>query len=224
MKLLLAEDEHALSDALVMILRHYGFEVQPAYNGQEALDYALRESYDLFIFDIMMPKMDGLEVLTEIRRRNILTPVLMLTAKAQVEDKVKGLELGADDYLAKPFPTEELVARVRALTRRNTQYSPDCLDLGGVTLDRRDHTLRSEFATLHLSENEFVVLELLMQDAQKTISVDRLSERMHAPAGSGGVLEVRVYIAYLQKKLDSLEAKCSIHEIDTEGYRIEVDS
>lgn len=224
MKLLIAEDEKALSDALVMILRHYGFEVQPAYNGQEALDYALRESYDLFIFDIMMPKMDGLEVLTEIRRRNILTPVLMLTAKAQVEDKVKGLELGADDYLAKPFPTEELVARVRALTRRNTQYSPDCLDLGGVTLDRRDHTLRSEFATLHLSENEFVVLELLMQDAQKTISVDRLSERMHAPAGSGGVLEVRVYITYLQKKLDSLEAKCSIHEIDTEGYRIEVDS
>lgn len=224
MKLLIAEDEKALSDALVMILRHYGFEVQPAYNGQEALDYALRESYDLFIFDIMMPKMDGLEVLTEIRRRNILTPVLMLTAKAQVEDKVKGLELGADDYLAKPFPTEELVARVRALTRRNTQYSPDCLELGGVTLDRRDHTLRSEFATLHLSENEFVVLELLMQDAQKTISVDRLSERMHAPAGSGGVLEVRVYITYLQKKLDSLEAKCSIREIDTEGYRIEVDS
>ena len=146
MRLLLAEDEKELSNALVAVLKHNNYSVDAVYNGNDAYDYIIGAKYDGVILDIMMPSMDGITVLTRIREKGIHTPVLLLTAKSQVEDRITGLDSGADDYLTKPFAMGELLARIRAMTRRKTEFSPNSLKVGNVTLDRERFVISTETA------------------------------------------------------------------------------
>ena len=154
MRLLLAEDEKELSNALVAILKHSNYSVDAVYDGADALEYGLSQNYDGIILDIMMPKMNGIDVLKSLRTHNITTPVLMLTAKAEIEDKIHGLDMGADDYLSKPFAMGELLARIRAMTRRKSELTANVLTLGGISLNRANYELSNGSASFRLGKKE----------------------------------------------------------------------
>ena len=161
MRLLLAEDEKDLSKALCAILKHNNYSVDAVYDGQDALDYGMDENYDGIILDLMMPKKNGLEVLEALRKAGVSTPVLILTAKAETEDKILGLDKGADDYLTKPFSTGELLARIRAMTRRKTAFTPNLLTLGNLSLNRETFELSTEHGSMRLGNKEFQMIEML---------------------------------------------------------------
>lgn len=162
MKLLLCEDERELSNALRAILRHNNYTVDAVYDGEDALSYAEADEYDGIILDIMMPKMNGLDVLSTLRRHGNNTPVLILTAKSETEDKITGLDLGADDYLAKPFDMGELLARVRAITRRGTGTAVDTIRYGDLTLDKQSFELSTSSSSIRLGGKEYGIIELLI--------------------------------------------------------------
>ena len=178
MRLLLAEDEKELSAALTAVLEHNHYSVDAVYDGQDALDYALTENYDGIILDIMMPKKSGLEVLAELRRSNINTPILMLTAKSEVKDRVTGLDTGADDYLTKPFAMSELLARIRAMTRRRSEFSPNVLSMARITLNRAHFYLSGAKAFYRLGNKEFPLLEMLMSNPGCLLSTEQFMERI----------------------------------------------
>ena len=220
MKLLLADDEKELVSALVAILKHSNYTVDAVYNGTDALDYALAGDYDGIILDIMMPGMDGMEVLKKIREKGLSTPVLFLTAKTEVDDRIKGLDLGADDYLPKPFDMGELLARVRAMLRRKEDFAPANLTCGNLTLDRAGYDLCTEgHEKIHLSGREFQMMEMLMTSPGRIISVDNFMDRIWSD-GEADVNVVWVYISNLRKKLSSLEATCEIKASRGVGYSI----
>ncbi|MBO6196636.1 MAG: response regulator transcription factor [Butyrivibrio sp.] len=220
MKLLLADDEKELVSALVAILKHSNYTVDAVYNGTDALDYALAGDYDGIILDIMMPGMDGMEVLKKIREKGLSTPVLFLTAKTEVDDRIKGLDLGADDYLPKPFDMGELLARVRAMLRRKEDFAPANLTCGNLTLDRAGYDLCTEgHDKIHLSGREFQMMEMLMTSPGRIISVDTFMDRIWSD-GEADVNVVWVYISNLRKKLSSLEATCEIKASRGVGYSI----
>ena len=220
MRLLLADDEKELSNALVAILKHSNYTVDAVYNGTDALDYALAGDYDGIILDIMMPGMDGMEVLKKIRERGLSTPVLFLTAKTEVDDRIKGLDLGADDYLPKPFDMGELLARVRAMLRRKEDFAPSNLSCGNLTLDRAGYDLCTpDHDKIHLSGREFQMMEMLMTSPGRIISVDNFMDRIWSD-GEADVNVVWVYISNLRKKLSSLEATCEIKASRGVGYSI----
>ena len=220
MKLLLADDEQELVSALVAILKHSNYTVDAVYNGTDALDYALAGDYDGIILDIMMPGMDGMEVLKKIRERGLSTPVLFLTAKTEVDDRIKGLDLGADDYLPKPFDMGELLARVRAMLRRKEDFAPSNLSCGNLTLDRAGYDLCTpDHDKIHLSGREFQMMEMLMTSPGRIISVDNFMDRIWSD-GEADVNVVWVYISNLRKKLSSLEATCEIKASRGVGYSI----
>ncbi len=220
MKLLLADDEKELSNALVAILKHSNYTVDAVYNGTDALDYALTGDYDGIILDIMMPGMDGMEVLKKIRDKGLSTPVLFLTAKTEVDDRIKGLDLGADDYLPKPFDMGELLARVRAMLRRKEDFAPSNLTCGNLTLNRAGYELTTpDHESLHLSGREFQMMEMLMTSPGRIISVDSFMDRIWAD-GEADVNVVWVYISNLRKKLTSLDATCEIKASRGVGYSI----
>lgn len=220
MKLLLADDEKELSNALVAILRHSNYTVDAVYNGTDALDYALTGDYDGIILDIMMPGMDGMEVLKRIRDKGLSTPVLFLTAKTEVDDRIKGLDLGADDYLPKPFDMGELLARVRAMLRRKEDFAPSNLSCGNLTLNRAGYELSTpDHDSIHLSGREFQMMEMLMTSPGRIISVDSFMDRIWAD-GEADVNVVWVYISNLRKKLTSLGATCEIKASRGVGYSI----
>ncbi|MBE5828772.1 MAG: response regulator transcription factor [Butyrivibrio sp.] len=220
MKLLLADDEKELSNALVAILKHSNYTVDAVYNGTDALDYALTGDYDGIILDIMMPGMDGMEVLKKIRDKGLSTPVLFLTAKTEVDDRIKGLDLGADDYLPKPFDMGELLARVRAMLRRKEDFAPSNLTCGNLTLNRSGYELTTpDHESLHLSGREFQMMEMLMTSPGRIISVDSFMDRIWAD-GEADVNVVWVYISNLRKKLTSLDATCEIKASRGVGYSI----
>lgn len=220
MKLLLAEDEKELSNALVAILKHSSYTVDAVYDGQDALDYILTSEYDGIILDIMMPGMEGTEVLKEIRAKGISTPVLFLTAKSEIDDRIKGLDLGADDYLTKPFDMGELLARIRAMTRRKADYAPNNLSCGNLSLDRATYELSTpEHERIRLVGREFQMLEMLMENPGRVISVDAFMDRIWAD-GEADVNVVWVYISNLRKKLTSLDATCEIKASRGVGYSI----
>jgi DNA-binding response OmpR family regulator len=220
MRLLLADDEKELSNALVAILKHSNYTVDAVYNGTDALDYALTGSYDGIILDIMMPGMDGTEVLKKLRDEGISTPVLFLTAKTEVEDRIRGLDLGADDYLPKPFDMGELLARVRAMLRRKEDFAPANLTCGNLTLDRAGYELKTpDHDSIHLSGREFQMMEMLMTSPGRIISVDTFMDRIWAD-GEADVNVVWVYISNLRKKLNSLDATCEIKASRGVGYSI----
>lgn len=162
MRLLLAEDEKELSNALTAILKHNNYSVDQVYNGLDARAYALSETYDGIILDIMMPGMNGIDVLKCLRETGIETPVLLLTAKSELDDKIQGLDSGADDYLTKPFAMGELLARIRAMTRRKSEFAPNLLKMGNVTLNRENFTISTAEGTQKLGNKEFQVIEMLM--------------------------------------------------------------
>lgn len=221
MRLLLAEDERELSKALCAVLKHNNYSVDPVYNGQDALDYGLCENYDGIILDIMMPKMDGLEVLRKLRENGVSTPVIFLTAKSEIEDRITGLDTGADDYLTKPFNMGELLARIRALTRRKSEYSPNLLTFGNISLNRETFELSSGENSVRLGNKEFQMMEMLLSNPARLISTEQFMERIWGYETEAEINVVWVYISYLRKKLTSLSASVEIKAVRGVGYTLE---
>lgn len=220
MRLLLAEDEEDLSDALVAILKHSMYTVDAVYNGTDALDYALNGEYDGIILDIMMPGLTGTEVLKNLRKRNISTPVLFLTAKSEIDDRICGLDLGADDYLTKPFDMGELLARIRAMTRRKSEFVQPDLICGNLVLNRSTFELSTgKTPSIKLSGREFQMLEMLMTTPGRIISVENFMERIWADGDADNSV-VWVYISNLRKKLSSLDSTAYIKASRGIGYSI----
>lgn len=222
MRLLLAEDEKELSDALVAILKHNNYSVDAVYNGEDAYEYLRADNYDGAVLDIMMPKMDGLTVLKKIRAEGNTVPVLILTAKSEVDDKVLGLDCGADDYLSKPFAAKELLARIRAVTRRKTEAVNSVLKVGNLTLDCTTFELTSPTDSCRLPNKEFQIMELLAANSRQIISTDRFMEKIWGYDSEADVGVVWVYISYLRKKLASLEANVKIKAARGQGYYLEI--
>lgn len=221
MKILYAEDERAMSDAVTEILRHKNYVVDAVYDGEEALDFIMAEKYDGIILDVMMPKMSGIEVLSNIRKSGIGTPVLLLTAKAEISDKVEGLNAGADDYLAKPFAMPELVARVGALVRRSGEIIPDDMKVGNVTLNRQSYEISTSSGEIRLSRKEYLMMEMLMKSNGRPISTESFMTRIWGYDSEAEVNVVWVYISYLRKKLAGLNANIQISALRGRGYVLE---
>lgn len=220
MKLLLAEDEVELSNALVVILKHSGYTVDAVYNGINALDYASVGEYDGLILDIMMPGMSGTDVLKNLRAKGISSPALFLTAKSEVEDRIRGLDLGADDYLTKPFDMGELLARIRAMTRRRSTFTPADLTFGDLTLNRSSCELSTpSHDAVRLSAREFQMMEMLLDPPGRVISVDNFLDRIWTD-GEADSDVVWVYISNLRKKLKQLDSAASIRSTRGLGYSI----
>lgn len=220
MKLLFAEDERSLSRAITHILEKNCYSVDAVYDGQTALDYLENGDYDGIILDIMMPKVDGITVLRELRSKGNHVPVLMLTAKAEIDDKVLGLDSGANDYLTKPFDTKELLARIRAMTR-GQQGVDATITFGNLTLNRGSFELSSPTGSFRLANKEYQMMELLMANARQLISSDRFLEKIWGLDSDVESSVVWVYISYLRKKLTALNAKVSIRAVRNAGYVLE---
>ena len=221
MKLLLAEDEIAMSEAVVDILSYHHYSVDAVHNGEEALNRALSGGYDGIILDIMMPKLDGISVLARLRSQGDTTPVLLLTARAEVEDRIRGLDAGADDYLPKPFVMGELLARVRAMLRRRDAWAPEQLRVGNLELDQNRYALVSPAVSCALSRLEYQLMELFMRNPGITFSADALLERIWGYDTDAEVGSVWVYISYLRKNLAALEANVEIRSRRGLGYSLE---
>ena len=221
MRLLFAEDEKSLSRAITAILKNNHYEVDAVYDGEEALAYLECGTYDGAILDIMMPKKDGLTVLKEIRRQGINTPVLMLTAKAEIDDRVLGLDSGANDYLTKPFAAPELLARIRAMSRTQMTQNTSSLSFGNLSLNQTSFELSSPSGSYQLTNKEFQLLELLMANPGQVISSDRLFEKIWGYESDADPSVIWVYISYLRKKLTALNASVRIRAIRNAGYRLE---
>lgn len=220
MRLLLAEDEKELSDALVTVLKYNHYSVDAVYDGEEALQYLETENYDGVILDIMMPKMDGIQVLTQVRSKGNQVPILMLTAKAEVDDKVLGLDRGANDYLTKPFAMKELLARIRAMTRQKAE--PDnTLRFGNISLDRGSFELKGPGGSFQLANKEYQMLELLMANAGQGIPTDRFLEKIWGYDSETEAQVVWVYLSYLRKKLTAVKADVKIRARRNAGYVLE---
>lgn len=220
MRLLLAEDEAELSKALCTILKHNNYSVDPVYNGRDALAFVLKGNYDGVILDIMMPEMDGLTVLRELRAKGSAVPVLILTAKGELEDKIEGLDAGADDYLSKPFQMGELLARIRAMTRRKTDFAPGVLSFENITLDRASYKLICGSEELRLGNKEFQMLEMLMSNPERLISTEEFMEKIWGSDSESEINVVWVYISYLRKKFASIGAAVEIKASRGVGYTL----
>lgn len=223
MRLLLAEDEKSLSRALTRILESSHYSVDAAYNGEEALDFLDVSSYDAVILDLMMPKVDGLTVLRTLRERNDLTPVLILTARSEVDDKVLGLDSGANDYLTKPFDPKELLARIRAITRVQTKNPSSVLQLGNVTLDRTNYELACGKNSIRLANKEFQLMELLMSNPGQVLSTEQIFERIWGLDSDAETSIIWVYISYLRRKFKALGANVLIKATRNVGYSLVVE-
>lgn len=221
MRILLAEDEKEMSNALTAILKHNNYSVDAVYDGADALDYGLSDNYDVIILDIMMPKRNGIEVLEELRRKGIHTPILMLTAKTQIEDRILGLDKGADDYLGKPFAMGELLARVRAMGRRKEQFTPNLIRVGNISLNKENYELAGNKTSLRLGNKEFQMMEMLMTNPKRLISTEQFMERIWGYEAEAEINVVWVYISYLRRKLESLKANVRIKAVRGAGYSLE---
>ena len=221
MRLLLAEDDKTLSNALVTILKPNNYSVDAVYNGQDAIDYLESEVYDAAILDIMMPKADGITVLKTIRAAGNTIPVLLLTAKSEIDDKVTGLDCGADDYLTKPFVTKELLARIRAITRRQTELTDNSLFFGDLRLDRVSFELVSPSGKLLLTAKEFQIMEMFMKNPSQIISTERFMEKIWGFDSNAEINVVWTYISYLRKKLKMLGSSVGIKAVRNIGYTLE---
>ena len=221
MKLLLAEDEKALSNALMTVLKMNHYTVDAVFNGEDALDYLTLNEYDGAILDVMMPKRDGFSVLKEARSQGVKTPVLILTAKSEIDDKVTGLDLGADDYLTKPFAVKELLARVRAMIRRKGEIEDNTLSYGDITLDRETFELSTQNGSVKLVNKEFQIMELLMRNPKKIFSAEAILDKAWGVDDEAEITTVWVYVSYIRKKLDRVGAKVKIKATRNVGYSLE---
>lgn len=217
MRLLFAEDEKSLSRAITAILKKNHYEVDAVYDGEEALAYLECGTYDGAILDIMMPKIDGLSVLKEIRRQGNNIPVLMLTAKAEIDDRVLGLDCGANDYLTKPFATPELLARIRAMTRTQMAQNTSSMTYGNLSLNQATFKLSSPTGSYQLTNKEFQLLELLLGNPGQVIASERLFEKIWGYESDADPSVIWVYISYLRKKLTALNASVRIRAIRNAG-------
>lgn len=222
MRLLLAEDEKELSAILVTMLKKNNYSVDAVYNGQDAVDYLDTELYDAAILDIMMPVKDGLTALREIRAKGNNVPVLLLTAKSQLDDRVDGLDAGADDYLPKPFEMKELLARLRAITRRtNTQQKTSVLTYKNVSLDCTTYELSTPDGSVKLANKDFQMMEMFMANPSQVISSERFMDKIWGYDSEASINVVWVYISSLRKKLASLNADMKIKAKRNSGYYLE---
>ena len=221
MKILIIEDEKILADSLKTLLEGKGFEVEAVYDGETGKEYALLGIYDLLILDVMMPKMDGYEVARRVRSQRCSTPILMLTAKSEVEDRIRGLNSGADYYLTKPFYTAELLACINALLRRQGNQV-DELIFGNTSLDLSSSKLICGEKSVRLSAKEFDVMRLLMQSRDRNLSKEALLARVWGYDSNAVENHVEVYIGFLRKKLKSIGSDVSIEAIRRLGYHLEV--
>ena len=222
MKLLLVEDEKQLSEALQQILIKNKYSVDAVYNGEEGLLYALSDVYDVIILDIMLPKLNGIEILKTIRKKGISTPVILLTAKATIEDKILGLDCGADDYLPKPFSTEELLARLRALTRRNGGFiNENILEFSDIKLNLSTYDMEVGDNSITLTQKEFEILRYFMQRPKSVVSKDDLITKLWGYDSDVEYNNIEVYISFIRKKLAYVESNVKITTIRRVGYRLE---
>jgi DNA-binding response OmpR family regulator len=220
MKVLVVEDEHKIAASIKRGLEQEAFVVDIAFDGTTGLDLAIGEDYDIIILDRMLPEIDGLEICTTLRKRNIHTPVLILTAKGQLGDRVEGLNAGADDYLVKPFAFEELLARMRALTRRPKQSIAHTLTIEDITLDTTSYTVKRAGKHIQLSNKEFALLEYLMRNSNKTVTKDQIIAHVWNYEADVLPNTVEVYIGYLRNKIDKPFPRSLIHTVRGFGYRI----
>lgn len=221
MRLLLAEDEKSLSKAIITILQKNNYSADAVYDGEEALCYLASGNYDGVILDIMMPKLDGISVLKKLREQGNKIPVLMLTAKSEVDDKVLGLDSGANDYLTKPFNTKELLARIRAMTRNQNEQMDSKMKFGNIVLDRSTFELSSPNGNFRLANKEFQMMEMLMMNPHCLISTERFLEKVWGYDSEVEINVVWVYVSYLRKKLSALHADVQIKSQRNAGYSLE---
>ena len=221
MRILIAEDESELAKGLKFLLEKNKFSVDIAADGAEALDYFCGGNYDVIILDIMMPKMNGLEVLRSIRRTGANVPILMLTAKAEIEDRVAGLEAGADDYLPKPFASREFIARVKALSRRNTGYAEQLLSFGDVKLDCNRYELICGKEKIRLNNKEFQLAELFLRHPRFVFSTSHLMDRIWGQDSESGIDVVWTHIGFVRRKLKQIGSRVEIRTIRGAGYSME---
>ena len=222
MRILYAEDEPTLRRAVSLILARNHYNVDAVRDGQQAINRLDSSCYDAVILDIMMPGMDGISVLKEIRQRGNLIPVLLLSARSEIADKVEGLDAGANDYLPKPFDSQELLARIRAMTRTQDAEQYRTLSMGNVALDRRTLELSTVLGSFRLANKEFQVMELLMCNPGSTIEADRFLEKIWGEVNYIDRNVVCVYISYLRKKLAAIHANIEIQLIRNGGYTLAV--
>ena len=221
MRLLYAEDEPALSEAVVDYLTYHKYIVDAVYDGEDAYVYAASGKYDGIILDIMMPKRDGLDVLSELRRNGCRTPVLLLTAKTQVEDRIRGLDSGADDYLPKPFDMGELLARIRAMLRRREEYHPDLIHFGDLTLNMQSGEINVGDVSFLLPKQEYRLMEQLMLNNTMFLSTEDLLVKAWGFNTETDINSVWLYISYLRKRLISMNSKVEIVSKRNIGYKLE---
>ena len=219
MKILLVEDERDLSKALKEILIYSKYEVDTAFDGLEALYYVDQYSYDLIIMDVMMPKMNGIQAVKEIRGRKINTPVIMLTAKSELDDKVDGLDAGADDYLTKPFQVKELLARVRALTRRKADIV-NVSSLGNVTFNSDNSTMSNGDKIVSLTKKEYALMEYFLRNKNKYITSEKIFDDVWSSDTDAYITVVWVFISSLRRKLSSIDANIIIDAKRGNGYTL----
>ena len=221
MRILFADDDRELCRAARTLLEHEGYAVETVYNGSDALEMAETGSFDGIILDWMMPEMSGISVLSELRRNGITTPCLMLTARAEVEDRVTGLDTGADDYLSKPFNTTELLARLRAIIRRHEVYAPETVRFGDLTLDKGTMDLHCREASVRLGNKAFRLMEMLMENPHRVFTVDQLINRVWGWDNETEMNLLWVTISQLRKKLAELGTKVEINAVRGVGYSLE---
>ena len=221
MRILIAEDEVTIARALKVMLEKNKYAVDMVHNGNDALDYIQATAYDALVLDIMMPGKDGLEVLKAARAEENTTPALFLTAKAEVADRVAGLDAGADDYLPKPFAASEVLARVRALTRRSSSYASSMLHFGNVTLDCSQYLLKTTFGEVRLNNKEYQLMELFFRHPRQVFSSEHLMEKVWGLDSEAGMDVVWTYIGFLRKKLRQIGAEIEIRTIRGAGYALE---
>ena len=221
MRILIAEDEVTIARALKVMLERNKYAVDVVFKGKDALDYIRATNYDALVLDIMMPSMDGLTVLREARALGITTPTLFLTAKAEIEDRVTGLDAGADDYLPKPFDASEFLARVRALTRRSGAYTPSRLTLGNTSLDCGTYQLRTPHGETRLNNKEYQLMELFLRNPRQVFSSEHLMEKVWGLDSEADMDVVWTYIGFLRKKLKTLQTDIEIRTIRGAGYALE---
>lgn len=222
MRLLVAEDDPRLLKSLIHILEMNKFTVDGVSNGRDAFEYAMSGEYDGLVFDIMMPEMDGLQVLKKLRNNNINTPTLFLTARTEISQRVEGLDAGADDYLPKPFATAELIARIRAMLRRKDNYTPDLLTVGNTSLNKSTYQISCNNNVIVLSGKEFQIMEMLMQAPKIIISTNRFMSNIWGWEAGVDTSVVWVHISNLRKKLTAIDSNLEIKFVRSAGYVLEV--
>ncbi len=217
LKILLADDVEELAEAIGEMLKFNNYDVDIVYNGKDAFNKAKEEKYDCIILDIMMPIMDGVEVVKKIRKLNIKTPIILLTAKSMIDNKVEGLDAGANDYITKPFEKKELLARIRALTRIEEDYK-EKYELGNLIFNRENSQLSKDKTSLNLSKQECNIIELFIKNPERKISGDELKQRIWTNEQNSDNI-VPMYMTFLQEKFNALDANIIINDID--GYKLE---